>query len=312
VSFGRRIGLAIVTVTALALSACGTIPVETPSTVGSAPSASQVSGGQSTGGQSASGVAPTPSADFADRLPGSIKAAGVIKVATDASRAPAESGDGSMIIGFDIDLFNAVAAEFGVTADYTNTKPATIIPGITSGQFDIGVSSLTISADQLKSATMISYFTAGTQWATKKGNPSNISIDTPCGLTIAVQKDTAQVDDLTSRQQVCGNRPIKIKTYDDLDAVAKAVENGTAAAMVADSPSTGYAVQQSGDTLEALGDIYDAVTYGYALPLSETDFASAIADALQQLKADGTYEQILTKWGVQAGAVDAFAVNPTT
>jgi polar amino acid transport system substrate-binding protein len=46
------------------------------------------------------------------------------------------------------------------------------------------------------------------------------------------------------------------------------------------------------------------------LPKSETAFAGAVVEALKALKADGTYEQALKKWGVQSGAIDTFAVNP--
>jgi polar amino acid transport system substrate-binding protein len=88
------------------------------------------------------------------------------------------------------------------------------------------------------------------------------------------------------------------------------VVSGKADAMLADSPVAAYAVKQSGGKLEALDDVYEAAPYGYVLPKDETEFATAITTALKELKTDGTYEQVLTKWGVQAGAITDFAVNP--
>jgi polar amino acid transport system substrate-binding protein len=42
----------------------------------------------------------------------------------------------------------------------------------------------------------------------------------------------------------------------------------------------------------------------------QADFAEALAGAVAALVSDGTYQQILTKWGVEAGAIDNPAVNP--
>jgi len=40
------------------------------------------------------------------------------------------------------------------------------------------------------------------------------------------------------------------------------------------------------------------------------DFSQAIVDALKALKTDGTYDKVLSKWGVQSGGISDFAVNP--
>ena len=57
--------------------------------------------------------------------------------------------------------------------------------------------------------------------------------------------------------------------------------------------------------------IYDSAPYGYVLPKDQTAFGQAIVEALKQLKADGTYKQILAKWETEGGAITDFAVNPT-
>jgi polar amino acid transport system substrate-binding protein len=80
--------------------------------------------------------------------------------------------------------------------------------------------------------------------------------------------------------------------------------------MLADSPVIAYAVKQTNGQLELLGDIYDAAPYGYVVNKDQADFAEALAGAVAALVSDGTYQQILTKWGVQAGAIDNPAVNP--
>ena len=70
-------------------------------------------------------------------------------------------------------------------------------------------------------------------------------------------------------------------------------------------------MQQTGGQLELLGDIYDAAPYGYVVAKDQADFAQAIADAVQSLIDDGTYTEVLTRWGVEDGAIDDPTVNPT-
>ena len=81
-------------------------------------------------------------------------------------------------------------------------------------------------------------------------------------------------------------------------------------AMLADSPVVAYAVKQTNGKLQLLGDIYDSAPYGYVVPKDATPFAKALQQALQQLISDGTYQQVLKKWGVDQGAIDNPQINP--
>ena len=57
--------------------------------------------------------------------------------------------------------------------------------------------------------------------------------------------------------------------------------------------------------------MYASAPYGYVVPKSEIGLANAIASALRGLHANGGYLAALTPWGVEAGAVSTFEVNPT-
>jgi polar amino acid transport system substrate-binding protein len=184
-----------------------------------------------------------------------------------------------------------------------------------SGKYEVGVSSFTVNPERMKQANMISYYSAGTQWATKKDNPENVDPEDACGLSIAVQKATVQVDDITARSEKCtsaGKDAITIDQYEGQDEATAAVVSGKDVAMLADSPVSAYAVEQTKGQLELLGDIYDAAPYGYVVAKDQTDFAQAIADAVKSLIDDGTYDTILKKWGVEAGGIDDPTVNPAS
>lgn len=297
----RRAAAAVVFGTGLAISltACG-------------------SNSLSTGGSSSTKSVASATADtaLAGKLPDKIKSAKKIVVGTDASYAPSEflAADGKTVQGFDVDLFKAVGQKFGVDVEFVPADFSTIITGVQGGKFDVGVSSFTINDERKKQVNMVSYYSAGTQWATAKGNPKNVSPDSACGLTVAVQTGTVQQEeDLPKRQKACtaaGKPAIKVLPYKGQDQATAAVATGKADAMLADSPVCAYAVLQSSGALMTVGDVYDSAPYGYVVPKDQTDFANAIVDALKELKSDGTYDKVLDKWGVKSGAISDFAVNP--
>ena len=281
---------------ALATAACGEDGED--NTVQQSPSASATS---------------TVDAALAAKVPDAIKSDGKITVGTDSTYAPNEflAADGKTIQGFDIDLFNAVVAKFGLTAEYTTAPFDNIIPSVDSGKYEIGVSSFTINDDRKKKVDMVSYFAAGTQWAAKAG--AGINPDDACGKKVAVQKATVQVDDLEARSKKCtdaGKAKITINQYQGQDEATAAVVSGKEDAMLADSPVVAYAVKQTNGQLELVGSIYDSAPYGYVVKKNQGEFAQALADALKAAIADGSYTAALTKWGVEAGGITDPAVNP--
>ncbi|MEI2718142.1 MAG: ABC transporter substrate-binding protein [Candidatus Nanopelagicales bacterium] len=286
-----------VAVAALALSACG--------------------GGGSSSGDASGSAAPSVAADeaLAAKVPDAIKSSGTLTFGTDASYAPSEfiGEDGSTIEGFDIDLGKAIAAKLGLTGEFENAGFDSLIVGVQNGKYDSAMSSFTINPERLKQVNMVSYFDAGTAWATAAGNPAGVAIDNACGKTVAVQKATVQVDDIEAKDKACtgaGNPAINIQQYNLQSDATTAVASGKADAMLADSPVVAYAVKQSGGKLEQLGDVYGTAPYGVAIPLAEKEFAETVASAIDALIADGTYQAILDQWGVANGAVQKAEVNP--
>jgi polar amino acid transport system substrate-binding protein len=271
-------------------------------------------GGGSTG--TTAGAAPSVDDALAAKVPDAIKSDGKVLIGTDASYAPNEflDTDGKTVIGWDVDLFNAVAAKLGLKTEWQSATFDAIIPGVQSGKYEMGISSFTINDERKQQVNMVSYFSAGTQWGTKKGNPTGIQPDNACGKKVAVQTNTVQdTEDLPKRDEACtgaGNPAITVDRYQRQDQATAAVVSGKDDAMLADSPVLAYAVKQTNGQLELLGDIYDAAPYGYVIEKDQTEFAQAVADAVQALITDGTYKTILDKWGVGAGAIDNPAVNP--
>jgi polar amino acid transport system substrate-binding protein len=271
-----------------------------------------------TGGGTTETTAAAPTVDeaLAAKVPDTIKSDGKVLIGTDASYAPNEflDADGKTVVGWDVDLFNAVAAKLGLQTEWQSATFDAIIPGVQSGKYEMGISSFTINDERKQQVNMVSYFSAGTQWGTKTGNPTGVQPDNACGKKVAVQTNTVQdTEDLPKRDEACtaaGNPAITVDRYQRQDQATAAVVSGKDDAMLADSPVLAYAVKQTNGQLELLGDIYDAAPYGYVIEKDQAEFAQAVADAVKALITDGTYKTILDKWGVGAGAIDNPAVNP--
>jgi polar amino acid transport system substrate-binding protein len=129
------VALSGMVVAGLSLTACGSDTLNTTNP-------------GSSGSTSTSSAAGAVDPALAAKLPAKIKAAGKIVIGSDASYAPNEfiGTDGKTVEGMDVDLFKAVAAKFGVTAEFQNAGFDTIILGVNGGKYDVGVSSFTINA----------------------------------------------------------------------------------------------------------------------------------------------------------------------
>jgi polar amino acid transport system substrate-binding protein len=301
-------------VLSLVLAACGgSSSTSSTSSPGTSPSATATASPGAAAASAIAAVAKDPA--LASKVPSSISADGTITVGTDATYAPSEflAADGKTVVGFDIDLFKAVAAKLGLKPSFVPTPFGSIIPGIISGKYEIGVSSFTINSEREKQTNMVSYYSAGTLWATRKGNPDQVDPNNACGKKIAVQKATVQADDVTARSKKCtaaGKPAIQVDQYQGQDQATAAVASGKDQAMLADSPVIAYAVVQTKGQLQQLGAIYASAPYGYVVAKNQTAFADALQGAVKALIANGTYVKILKSWYVEAGAITNPQVNP--
>lgn len=296
---------------AAALVAAGTLALSACSSSKSSPS----TGGASATSASASSAAPTTDAAAVALLPAAVKSAGKIVVGTDATYAPNEYKDSSgKIVGFDIDLFNAVAAKLGLTTQYVGATFDNIIPSVVGGTYQVGVSSFTDSKAREEKVDMVTYYSAGIQWAANPGK--TVDPKNACGLTVAVQTGTTEADDLTALSKACtdaGKKAITQQKFDDQGQATTAAVLGKTDAMSADYPVTVAAVKASNGKLVLVGDTnYAAAPYGYAIAKTAGTLNQAIQKATQDLIDDGTYTAVLTKWGLTGGAIKTSQINGAT
>lgn len=245
---------------------------------------------------------------LAAQVPDKVKSDGKITVGTNLPYAPNEFKDASgKIVGFDIDLAGAVAKKLGLTAEFKESSFDNLLSPATGTKYEFSISSFTDKKEREQKFDFVTYFTAGTAWASKD---KSFDPENPCGKKVAVQATTAQdTDDIPARQKKCAGNPIQVQRYDSQDEATSAVVTGKAQAMLADSPIVDYAIKQTGGQLSRVGQTYDSAPYGILLPKNGGTLKDAVLGAVKALMTDGTYKAILDKWGLAAGAITNPVIN---
>ncbi len=269
----------------------------------------------STGAGASPTAAPSQSAvsSIAAQVPADVKASGELTVAADATYAPNEfvAADGKTVIGLDADLAKALGQVLGLKVTLANSTFDTIIPGLASGKYDLGISSFTDTKEREQTVDFVTYFVAGTSFYVKSGGPDIKSLADLCGRTAAAEKGTTQAADAQAQAAKCrsaGKPTVTVQVYNDQNAVNLALSAGRADVAMADSPVAAYQVKQSNGVFKVAGPPYGTAPYGIAIP-KDNGMADPVLAAVKHLMANGTYQQILKKWGVQGGAISNPAVN---
>jgi polar amino acid transport system substrate-binding protein len=110
-------------------------------------------------------------------LPDDVRTSGVLRVATDASYAPASSfaDDGRTIVGFEPDLGAALGRVLGVELRFGQRKFSGLLKDVTSGRTDLVMSAMTDTRERQRAADFVNYFSAGTAILVQRGNPIGIT-----------------------------------------------------------------------------------------------------------------------------------------
>ncbi len=253
-------------------------------------------------------------ASVAALVPAAIKSRGTLTVAADATYAPNEfiAPDGHTVIGMDADLMQALGTEMGLNVNIVNATFDSIIPGLAAGKYDIGASSFTDTKEREKTVDFVDYFSAGISlYAKASASPAVKTVEDLCGKTVSVEKGTTEEEEVTAQGKKCtkaGKKSVTALVYPTQNEANLAISSGRAELGMADSPVAAYQVKQSGGTFKLVGETYGAAPYGLAIP-KKSGMTAPILAGVKALIANGEYMKILTKWGVQAGAITTPVIN---
>ncbi len=216
-----------------------------------------------------------------------------LSVATDATWPPFESVDetSKQIVGFDIDLFKAIAAKEGLDLEFKNVGFDPLLAGMAQCQYDAAISAITITDERRNSMGFSDpYFAAGQVITIRADDSSITNKDDLAGKTAGTQIGTTGAMEV---QKISG---ATLKTYDTVDLAFQDLMNGQVDAVVADNPlALGY-VAKNADKIKTVGPVFTNEDYGIAVCKSNADLLAKINKGLAAVKAEGMIDSLTKQW----------------
>lgn len=254
----------------------------------------------------------TTSPELAAKVPETFKAA--LKIATDPSSPPYTyyQADGQTLMGADIDLGNAIAAKLGLAPEWTAVKFPGIIAAIQAERFDTALTGMGDTPAREEKLDFVDYSTDGNAIVVKKGNALGIkTIADLCGRRVAVLQGSVMQGLVEQQDAKCGEK-INIQVFQDINQALLQVRTERADATMYQYGVAAYIIQTSPDAADLEVLAFEQYGTGYnAMPFrkSDTVLRDAVQAALVEMQADGSYEKILTAWGMQANGLEKITVN---
>jgi len=234
----------------------------------------------------------------------------VVVVGTDAAYAPFESqNEKGDIVGFDIEVVQAIAAKAGFEVKFVNTPWEGIFNALGQGDRDMVVSAVTITEERKQTMDFSNpYFDAQQLIAVKEDSKVARFADLK-NLKVGVQTGTTG-DEAVSK--LLGKTSTDIKRFESTPLALKELESGGVDAVVADNGVViHYVANNPGGKFKTVADAeFVPEQYGIALKKGNTELLDKVNQGLTAIKADGTYDRIFGKYFGPAPAAAAATPAP--
>ncbi|MFI5260974.1 MAG: ABC transporter substrate-binding protein [Candidatus Limnocylindrales bacterium] len=299
----------------MVVTACSSAATATPTP---APTATPAPATSAPGSAAPATSAPASASPAASLPAGQLVLPGKFVICSDIPYPPQEMfDDQGNPIGSDIEIGQTIAQRLGLNTVVENSVFDTIILALTGGRCDVIISAQNITSDRIKVVDMIPYFQAGQSFVVAAGNPKNIKAQNDlCGKTVGAESGTTEADyvqgtgdykgqGLSAACTKAGLAAITLKTYQkDSDALL-ALQSGVVDSYFADSPVAGYYAVQHPTQFQLSGLTLGVALEGISVAKSNKDLRDAVQKTLVGMINDGTYLQILKKYGDDPGAITA-------
>jgi polar amino acid transport system substrate-binding protein len=220
----------------------------------------------------------------------------VYVVGTDAAYAPFESqNEKGEIVGFDIEVVQAAAKKAGIEVKFVNTPWEGIFNALGQGDRDMVVSAVTITAERKGTMDFSDpYFDAQQLIAVKESSKITKFADLK-KAKVGVQTGTTGDEAVT---KLLGKASTAIKRFESTPLALKELEAGGVDAVVADNGVViNYVANNPGGKFKSISDKeFVPEQYGIAFKKGNSELQGKMNKGLADIRADGTYDQIFTKY----------------
>jgi arginine/ornithine transport system substrate-binding protein len=221
-----------------------------------------------------------------------------LKVCVEGAYPPFSStNESGEVVGFDIDIANALCEEMGVGCTMVKTDWDGIIPALLERKCDAIVASMSITEDRKKVIDFSNkYYLTPARFVTAKG--SDFDVENLDGKVVGVQRGTIHHDFME------GEFPgVELKLYGTQDEVYLDLAAGRIDAFIADSVAAldGFLNTDAGQGFEFVGPAYSTPKYhgegaGIGIRKGEDELKSKLNAAIDAIRANGKYEEINSKY----------------
>lgn len=214
-------------------------------------------------------------------------------VATDTAFVPFEFKQGDNYVGFDIDLWDAIAKQLNLSYTLKPMDFSGIIPALQTRNVDLALAGITIT-DQRKRAIDFSdgYYNSGLLVMVKADNQTIKGEQDLAGKVVAVKSGTGSVD-----YAKANIKTKELRQFPNIDNAYMELATGRADAVLHDTPNILYFIKTAGHgQFKAVGDSIKAQQYGVAFPKGSDELRDKVNGALKTLRDNGTYAAIYKKW----------------
>ncbi|RKN03218.1 ABC transporter substrate-binding protein [Streptomyces radicis] len=259
-------------------------------------------------------------ADIAALVPEEIRDRGTLEVVNSVGTVPPlnfYATDDETVIGVETDIATLVGDVLGLEVEFSTVDWANIFVGLDSGRYDAGFGNITVTEERKDKYDFATYrldnvafeAQAGADWSVE--GPEDVA-----GRTIGVGSGTNQEQILISWSEqnvAAGLEPTDIRYYQNATDYYLALSSGRLDAYLGPNPSAVYHARISGDT-EIIGSISGAgdELQGEIAATTKKDngLVEALAAALNEVIENGSYGEVLDRWGLAGEAVEKSRINP--
>ncbi|WP_329172665.1 transporter substrate-binding domain-containing protein [Streptomyces sp. NBC_01477] len=264
------------------------------------------------------------SAEPKDTTAGSSAAAAGVRLPADAAKGdlvvpmvigypPYAMLESGKPVGVDVDLADALSGPFGKKVQQKKDSFENALLGVNRGTY-VGVFGADVTAEREKSFDQVAFLEDHYEFLSLKDSPAlGTTMDALCGKKISMVAASSSIPVLKDQSAACvkaGKPSIDVKTFADQGAATLAVRSKQVDATTATVTNLGYVAKQSGDTFNLGGPRYLSVYIGVATKKG-SGMAQAMADGIDALIKDGSYQKILERYGVEKAGVTKALVNPS-
>jgi len=215
---------------------------------------------------------------------------GVLTMATNAYFPPYEYYEGSEIVGIDAEIAQAVADKLGLKLKIEDMEFDSIITAVTTGKADMGLAGMTVTEERKQNVNFSDTYATGVQVVIVPEDSDIASIDDLSGKKIGVQLSTTGdiycTDDFGKEN---------VEEYNKGNDAVMALKSGKIDAVVIDNePAKNYV--ESNEGLKILETEYVTEDYAAALNKENTELLDKVNKALEELKAEGKLDEIISKY----------------